>query len=330
MGLKLSIITPSYNQGDYIEQTIRSVVENQDYDNIEYIVIDGGSTDQTVDVLKKYDDKITYWVSEPDKGQTNAINKGVAKATGDIITWLCSDDYYEPNILGGVISRFKDNPEVNLICGNRRTFGYGIQDTIYQGLLIKPSIEENICSGQFDQPPSFFRKECWDEIFPLNESLHVFMDLEMWLRYLVFYGTRQVLHWNKQIANGRFHADSKSVTQTVECRKVRNAICCDLYEAIGIGKKLQSELKSIERSPYLGNWKIKQDFNKDRLESSIYNAFGQQFGDATFIYRDVASYFMYLGNSAAAIENTKMALNKDPLNIKNWRALLYAFRQKYL
>ena len=330
MSLKISIITPSYNQGEFIEQTIRSVVEDQNYDNIEYIVIDGGSTDQTINILNEYDDKIAYWVSEPDQGQTNAINKGYQKATGDVITWLCSDDYYEPNILDEIISKFNNNPNINLICGDRRTFGFGIQDTLYPGLLIKSSIEENICSGQFDQPPSFFRKECWDRIFPLNEALNVFMDLEMWLRYLVIYGTDQLWHLEKHIANGRFHADSKSVTQTVECRKVRNAICCDLYEKIGVGDELEKELKKIARKPYKGAWKIEQEFNIEILKSSIYNAFGKQFGDSTFIYRDVASYFMYLGNSDAAIENTKMAITKDPLSINNWRSLFYVLRKKYL
>ncbi|MFZ4612746.1 MAG: glycosyltransferase family 2 protein, partial [Bacteroidia bacterium] len=90
---KISIITPSYNQGQYIEETILSVI-NQDYPNIEYIVMDGGSNDQTVEIIKKYESKITYWVSEKDKGQADAINKGFARATGDILCWLNSDDYF--------------------------------------------------------------------------------------------------------------------------------------------------------------------------------------------------------------------------------------------
>ena len=88
---KITIITPSYNQGQFIEETILSVI-NQGYPNLEYIIMDGGSTDNTVEVIKKYSDHINYWVSEKDKGQSNAINKGLHRATGDIINWLNSDD----------------------------------------------------------------------------------------------------------------------------------------------------------------------------------------------------------------------------------------------
>ena len=95
---KISIITPSFNQGRYIEQTIRSVIE-QDYPNLEYIIIDGGSTDETVDIIKKYQDRIAFWVSEADSGQSDAINKGFLKSSGEIINWLNSDDYMAPGTL---------------------------------------------------------------------------------------------------------------------------------------------------------------------------------------------------------------------------------------
>ena len=93
---KISVITPSYNQGIYIEETIQSVL-NQNYPNLEYIIIDGGSNDSTVEVIKKYESKIDFWVSEKDKGQADAINRGFAKATGDILCWLNSDDYFFPD-----------------------------------------------------------------------------------------------------------------------------------------------------------------------------------------------------------------------------------------
>src|SRR6187455_126103 len=112
----VSIITIVYNGEKYIENTIQSVI-NQSYPNLEYIIIDGGSTDNTVDIIKKYQSHISYWISEPDNGQTDAINKGFAKCTGEIFNWLNSDDYYEPGALLKLGSLFFNKPSVEVICG---------------------------------------------------------------------------------------------------------------------------------------------------------------------------------------------------------------------
>ena len=113
---RITIITPSYNQGQFIEETIQSVL-NQGYPNLEYIIIDGGSTDQTVEIIKRYAAQIAYWVSEPDRGQTHAINKGLAQATGEILAYLNSDDYYLPGALHAVAKYFGCNPQVDLLHG---------------------------------------------------------------------------------------------------------------------------------------------------------------------------------------------------------------------
>ena len=116
--LRISIVTPSYNQGQFIEETIRSVLL-QGYPNLEYIIIDGGSQDSSVEIIKKYEQYITYWVSEPDRGQSHALNKGFAKATGEIMAWLCADDFYLPNAFITIANHFQRFPSCKLVYGNR-------------------------------------------------------------------------------------------------------------------------------------------------------------------------------------------------------------------
>ena len=118
---KISIVTPSYNQGQFIEETIRSVLL-QGYPNLEYIVIDGGSTDGTVDILRKYERHIDFWVSERDKGQAAAINKGFARASGEILAWLNSDDTYQMGVFAQVAELFCQRPDVEVISGRCRLY----------------------------------------------------------------------------------------------------------------------------------------------------------------------------------------------------------------
>ena len=113
----ISIVTPSYNQDRYIEETIRSVLL-QDYPQIEYTIVDGGSTDNTVSIIRKYEDQLSWWVSEKDQGQTDAINKGFARAKGDILAWINSDDTYEPGVFTAAVKYFREHPNVGMIYGD--------------------------------------------------------------------------------------------------------------------------------------------------------------------------------------------------------------------
>ena len=157
---RISIVTPSFNQGKYIEQTIQSVL-NQNYPNLEYIIIDGGSTDNTVEIIKKYETQISYWISEPDKGQTDAINKGFAKCTGDIFNWINSDDYYESGTFHKLAQQFTSDPSVNVVCG--KEWGFNDQDPsdkiFFPGSVISSTVFETIRVGIIDQPCTFFRKK---------------------------------------------------------------------------------------------------------------------------------------------------------------------------
>jgi len=114
---KISVVTPSFNQGRYIEATIKSVVE-QGYPNLEYLIMDGGSTDGTVEIIEKYSDQLTYWVSEPDEGQTDALIKGFDRASGDILCWLCSDDLFEARTLQEVAETFVEHPDWEVVYGD--------------------------------------------------------------------------------------------------------------------------------------------------------------------------------------------------------------------
>lgn len=186
---KITIITPSYNQGQYIEQTIQSVIA-QNYPNLEYIIIDGGSTDNTVEIIKKYEQHLAYWVSEPDRGQTHAINKGLVKATGDIIAYLNSDDYYLPHTFFEVAEHYNRFPDVDLFHGGCRYVNER-GDKIGEQWANISKFEEIIDlwgvwwqKRQFVQPEVFWTKRITEKVGLFNEDLYFVMDYEYWCRIL--------------------------------------------------------------------------------------------------------------------------------------------------
>lgn len=207
---KISIVTPSFNQGEYIDQTILSVI-NQGYPNLEYIIIDGGSSDNTVEIIKKYTDRISYWVSEPDKGQSDALNKGLSKCTGDIFNWINSDDYLEPNALYYIASSYNDNPDADIFCGYSRMFQNADNSTILNHRCkLYNSTEETIVMQQNDQQGMFYKLSALKNIGLVNDLLHYVMDLELWFRYLVANGQSKFVYIDKLLAHFRIHGDSKT------------------------------------------------------------------------------------------------------------------------
>lgn len=175
----ISIVTPSYNQAKYLERTILSVI-NQNYPNLEYIIIDGGSNDGSVEIIKKYEKHLTYWVSEKDKGQSDAHNKGFSKASGDIFAYLNSDDIYLPNTLSLVAQKFQENENIDLIYGHAKLID---SDDNKIGLCVAlPFKLKEHLNGVFSipQPSSFWRKKVYEKVGGFNLNNHSCMDAEFY------------------------------------------------------------------------------------------------------------------------------------------------------
>jgi glycosyltransferase involved in cell wall biosynthesis len=178
----VSIVTPSYNQQRYLEETILSVI-NQDYPALEYIVIDGGSTDGSVEIIKKYQDKLTGWVSESDLGQTDAINKGFDRSQGDIMAWLNSDDIYHVGAIRSAVEFLQEHPDIGMVYGDtdlidedsRRIGRFNAKQTNYQRLMR---------GGVYiPQPAAFWRRDLWERSGPLDTSFYFAMDYDLWVRF---------------------------------------------------------------------------------------------------------------------------------------------------
>lgn len=205
---KISIITPSFNQGQFLEQTIDSVL-SQNYPNLEYIIIDGGSSDNSVEIIKKYEKHLHFWTSEKDNGQSDAINKGLKHANGDIINWLNSDDYYEPNALKKVAAYFDDEKTL-VVAGKSNIWKHNKISLQSPGTDIYSSIEKTIGFARIDQPETFFSKKAIDKMGFLNPNLHFVMDREWWIRYLLLFGLENIKKTDEILVNFRIHGNSKT------------------------------------------------------------------------------------------------------------------------
>jgi glycosyltransferase involved in cell wall biosynthesis len=214
---RISIVTPSYNQGQFIEETIRSVLL-QGYPNLEYIVMDGGSTDGTVDILRKYERHIDFWVSEPDKGQAAAINKGFARASSEILAWLNSDDTYQMGVLAQVAELFSQWPGVDVISGRCRLYYKDGREDILDPSPLRTlgdflMVNSNWVKRRFlIQPEAFFRRLAFDKAGGLRDELYFCLDTCLWMDMAVsgcaFASVDR--HW----ANWRMHEGQKSQGQT--------------------------------------------------------------------------------------------------------------------
>lgn len=179
--LLVSIVTPSYNQARFLEATIKSVL-GQDYANIEYILIDGGSTDGSLEIIKKYAQKLAYWVSEPDKGQTDAINKGFARANGKILAWLNSDDTYLPHTVAEAVAHLQTHPDVGLLYGDANYID--AHDQVIGHFPARQTDYRRLRRGyiHIPQQAAFWRAELWHQVAPLDPTFSFAMDYDLWVR----------------------------------------------------------------------------------------------------------------------------------------------------
>lgn len=258
---KISIVIPSYNQGQFLEEAILSVI-NQQYPNLELFVIDGASDDDSVEVIKKYEQHLTWWVSEKDKGQSEAINKGFAKATGEIISWLCSDDLYTAGALKKVAALFqKQNDGVGLIYGGVTLFrdnkelstSWGYKDF---------SAERYLAGMAFSQPAAFYRKKYLDKIGgSVNEQLHYGMDFDLFCRLALvcdFVAVPDIF------AKYRLHWQSKSVAEANRFMADWNKTFVNLCNNLG-WNSLNDKLRStgvVDESVF--NWHYKFSFTPEK------------------------------------------------------------------
>jgi len=209
--MKISIITPSLNQGAFIERTILSVLSQKGDFELDYIIVDGGSTDNTLDIVRKYQENLT-WISEKDQGQSDAINKGFNMATGELLAWLNSDDTYEPNALNEVVQRYKEY-KYSWCFGNCRNINESDQEirkiiTWYKIIQSKRYSFQRLLSKDFiPQPATFFTREVFREIGPLDINCEYSMDYDYWLRIAKKY---EPFYINKFLANFRWQAESKN------------------------------------------------------------------------------------------------------------------------
>lgn len=208
---RLSVITPSFNQGKYIEETIESVITHKD-NSLEYIIIDGGSTDNTLDIIKKYEKGIDYWESEKDGGQTHAINKGFKLAKGEWLAFINSDDFYEKKAIPEFYHFVSEHPEAKWVVGNLNIIG--TKREIYR--LRKPEFDPEkskvidwiTYEATSPQPSTFIHRDLYERVGEWNQNYHYAFDLEYWLR--AHLSGFVITHFDKTIANFRFHDESKT------------------------------------------------------------------------------------------------------------------------
>jgi glycosyltransferase involved in cell wall biosynthesis len=215
----VTIVTPSYNQGEFLEETIRSVLD-QDYEPIEYLVLDGGSSDGSVEIIQRYEDRIAWWTSEPDEGQAQALNRGFARAQGVYLGWLCSDDTLLPGAIARLVAALEERRDVDLAYGDVH-WTNADSETVSYGRARDLDADDLLRGGSLPvfQPASLWRRSLWDAAGPLAEDLTYVLDTAFFLRAAC---VGSWLRLPETLATYRVHPGSK--TARVEVRKAEELL----------------------------------------------------------------------------------------------------------
>lgn len=221
---KLSIVTPSFNQGQFLEKTIKSVLD-QGHSNLEYLVVDGGSSDNSVEIIRRYEKHLAYWVSEPDRGQAHAINKGLACATGDIFAFINSDDLYLPGAFSAVVDYFQQHPDCDWLCGDTVMFGEGHAEEVIRARVPKSAAHCLAWSYNAPQPGMFWKRKLLTGGF--DEQWRYCFDHELYVRLLL--AGHRCHYLPRSLGAYRLHGESKTVAEATGFDREFDAIA-EMYE----------------------------------------------------------------------------------------------------
>lgn len=241
---KVSIVTPSFNQEQFLEETILSVL-SQNYPNLEYIIVDGGSRDSSVEIIRRYEGRLTHWVSEPDRGQVHALNKGLERATGDIFAFINSDDVYLPGAFSAAVNHFQSNPDCKWLCGDTIFFGEGRRTELFRAVVPKSAAHALVWEAHCPQPGMFWRRELLRSGF--DERWRYCFDHDLYVRLLL--SNYRCDYLPIPIAGYRLHKNSKTVAESAEFDKEFDAIA-ECYEGLlkGADRRWSVATRFLRRS----------------------------------------------------------------------------------